>query len=73
MKETALQLHKAGFRIIPTNNPKLPDGKKPLCKWKKYQFEQSEKEVITLFSNPNIGGIALITGSGIEVIDVDLK
>lgn len=73
MKETALQLHKAGFRIIPTNNPSLPDGKKPLCKWKKYQFEQSEKEVITLFSNPNIGGIALITGSGIEVIDVDLK
>lgn len=69
----ALRLHKAGFRVIPTSDPNTPDGKKPLCSWKKYQENQTEQDIKDLFSMPNVGGMALLTGNGIEVIDVDLK
>jgi len=69
----AIRLHKAGFKVIPTNNPSLPNGKKPLCSWKKYQEEQTEQDVRDIFSLPNVGGMALLTGKGIEVIDIDLK
>ena len=73
MKNTALELHKNGFKIIPTNSPNSENGKKPLCSWKKYQTGQTAKEVEKIFSIQNVGGIALLTGDGIEVIDVDLK
>ena len=68
-----IKLHKAGFKIIPTSDPSKPDGKKPLCSWKKFQDNQTEQDVIDIFSMKNVGGIALLTGKGIEVIDVDLK
>ena len=73
MKNKALELHKNGFKIIPTNSPNSENGKKPLCSWKKYQTGQTAKEVEKIFSLQNVGGIALLTGDGIEVIDVDLK
>ena len=73
MKKEAIKLHKHGFKIIPTNDPSLPDGKKPLCAWKKYQEKQTLQEVESLFSKNNVGGMALLTADGIEVIDVDLK
>lgn len=73
MIKEALRLHKAGFKVIPTNDPSKPDGKKPLCSWKKYQESQTEQEVKDLFSMSNIGGMALLTSDGIEVIDIDLK
>jgi hypothetical protein len=69
----AMRLHKAGFKVIPIKDPSKPDGKKPLCKWKKYQEKQTEEDVRTLFSISGIGGIALLTTDGIEVIDIDLK
>ena len=73
MKKEALRLHKAGFKVIPTNDPTKPDGKKPLCRWKQYQDNQTEQDVKKLFDMSGIGGMALLTGKGIEVIDVDLK
>jgi hypothetical protein len=73
MKKEALRLHNAGFKVIPTNDPTKPDGKKPLCRWKQYQEQQSKEDVIKLFDMSGIGGMALLTGNGIEVIDVDLK
>jgi len=73
MINEALRLHKEGFRVIPTSDPSKPDGKKPLCSWKKYQDQQTEEDIKEIFSISNIGGMALLTGDGIEVIDVDLK
>jgi hypothetical protein len=68
----AVRLHTAGLKVIPTSDPTKPDGKRPLCQWKQYQKEQTRQDIQKLFST-NVGGIALLTGNGIEVIDVDLK
>ena len=73
MKQEALKLNAAGFKVIPTNDPSLKDGKKPLCSWKKYQEKQSQEDVEQLYSKKNIAGMAILTSDGIEVIDVDLK
>lgn len=74
MKQEALKLHKAGFKVIPTTSPSKPNGKRPMCKsWKQYQDKQTQQDVEQLFSQTNIGGMALLTADGIEVIDIDLK
>jgi hypothetical protein len=74
MKQEALKLNKAGFKVIPTTSPSLPNGKRPMCKsWKKYQEKQTQEDVEELFSQKNIGGMALLTADGLEVIDIDLK
>jgi len=69
----ALHWHSLGYKVIPVSCPSLPDGKRPLCSWKKYQESQTEEEVRTLFSSPKAKAIALLTGQGIEVIDIDAK
>jgi len=63
----ALRLHELGFKIIPTDSEK-----KPLCKWKSYQDSQSLEDVKKIFSQP-CEGMALLTGKGIECIDIDCK
>lgn len=73
LKAIAIKYNKAGLKVIPTNNPSLTDGKKPLCAWKKYQKKQTLQDIEQIFSKKNIGGMALLTSDGIEVIDVDLK
>jgi hypothetical protein len=67
MINEAIKLHQLGLKIIPTDN-----DKRPLCKWKSYQESQSLEEVKKLFSK-KCHGMALLTGKGIEVIDVDCK
>lgn len=64
----ALAYHSAGLRVIPVTNEK-----RPACKgWKQYQTGQTEQQVKELFSNP-VWGIAILTGQGVEAIDVDAK
>lgn len=71
--QEAIKLNKLGFKVIPTTHPKDKDGKRPLCSWKKYQERQTTEDVKEIFNKSNVGGMALITGNGIEVIDIDLK
>lgn len=66
--QTALSYHRAGLRVIPVTHEK-----RPACKgWKQYQTGQTEQQVKELFSNP-VWGIAILTGQGVEAIDVDAK
>jgi hypothetical protein len=67
MLKEAIKLNKLGLKVIPTDS-----DKRPLCKWKAYQDSQSTEDVKSLFSKP-CEGMALLTGQGIEVIDVDAK
>ncbi len=67
MKNEALKLHSIGLKVIPTDL-----NKRPLCKWKQYQTSQTKEDIETLFSG-NVEGMALLTGDGIEVIDIDTK
>jgi len=73
IKEEAVRLHRLGFKVIPVTDPLRPDGKKPTCAWKDFQDHQSEADILRIFESSNVGGIALLTGKGIEVIDIDLK
>ena len=43
--DAAIILNAAGLKVIPTNDPTRPDGKKPLVSWKQYQAGQTNKEV----------------------------
>ena len=67
MKEAALRLNEIGYRVIPTDN-----DKKPKCLWKAYQDNQTKEDVERLFTGHN-ESMALITGKGLEVIDIDVK
>lgn len=67
MINEALKLSSLGLKVIPTDSQK-----RPLCKWKAYQDSQTTEDVKKLFSQ-NVEGMALLTGQGIEVIDVDCK
>lgn len=65
---TALDYHKAGLKVIPVNS-----DKRPACKgWKQYQGGQTELQVKELFAKP-AWGIAILTGKGIEALDIDAK
>ena len=68
--EAAITLNESGFKVIPTNDPTRPDGKKPLVSWKKFQAGQTKQELINCFKGPKFGGIALLTGAGKETIEV---
>lgn len=67
MLEEALKLHRYGLKVIPTDS-----DKRPMCKWKSYQEKQSIEDIKKIFAQP-CEGIALLTGCGIEVIDIDTK
>jgi hypothetical protein len=67
MKNEALKLSKLGFKVIPTGS-----DKRPLVKWKQYQDSQTTEQVEQIFSRKS-EGMALLTGKGIEVIDIDVK
>ena len=67
MIQTALKYHKLGLKVIPTDLEK-----RPLCKWSQYRDAQTEEDIKNLFSE-STKGIALITGNGIEAIDIDSK
>lgn len=71
--DIALQYHDAGFKIIPVKDPRQPDGKRPLCNWKQYQEQQSKSDIKTLFNSREVGACAILTGGGVECIDIDLK
>ena len=71
--EVAEAFHNAGFKIIPVKDPRKPDGKRPLCNWKQYQQKQTLKDIKTLFNSREVGACAILTGEGIETIDIDLK
>jgi len=72
-KQTALQYNKLGLRVIPVICPTLPDGKRPFQAWKKYQENQTVQDIEYLFNDPRAKALAVLTGQGLEVIDVDLK
>jgi hypothetical protein len=67
MINEAIKLHQLGFKVIPTDN-----DKRPKCQWKAYQDSQSLEDVKSIFNGHN-GSMALLTGKGIEVIDIDTK
>jgi replicative DNA helicase len=73
IKDKAKEYLKAQLSVIPTNADKIP----AINAWKPYQGNRmKETEVDTLFSGPNVKGLAIICGavSGkLEVIDVDCK
>ena len=71
--DAAIILNAAGLKVIPTNDPTRPDGKKPLVSWKQYQAGQTNKQVKNIFNSQNLGGLAVLTGAGMETIDIDLK
>jgi len=67
MINEAIRLHELGFKIIPTD-----DDKRPKCAWKAFQETQSLEDVKRIFTG-HTGSMALLTGKGIEVIDIDTK
>jgi len=67
MITTALKLHDLGLKTIPTDTEK-----RPKCQWKNYQDGQTVEDIEKIFKNQT-EGIALLTGKGIEVIDIDVK
>ena len=67
MKNEALKLHKLGLKVIPVGNDKMPKGR-----WKSFQDEQTTQDVEVIFFG-HTESIALLTGHGIEVIDIDVK
>lgn len=67
MINEAIKLHQLGLKVIPTDH-----DKKPKCQWKQYQQSQTLQDVESIFKNHN-ESIALLTGNGIEVIDIDTK
>ena len=71
--DTAQEYLKAKLSVIPTQADKIP----AISAWKKYQSEIiKEKELVALFSGPNVKGLAIICGAisgDLEVLDVDTK
>ena len=67
MINEALKLHEIGLKVIPTGA-----NKRPTVKWKQYQAEQTKEAVKAIFKGHK-ESMALITGNGIEVIDIDSK
>lgn len=67
MINEALKLHELGFIVIPTGT-----NKRPTCKWKQFQNKQLRSDILSLFSE-STESMALVTGNGIEVIDIDSK
>lgn len=67
MLQEALKLNKLGLRVLP-----IGDNKRPLVPWREYQNGQTEQQVREIFSKQP-KDIALLTGNGIEVIDIDVK
>ena len=65
--ETAKAYNLAGLKVIPVD-----ENKRPTCKWSQYQNGQKMSDVEQLFKQ-DCYGMALLTGNGIEAIDVDCK
>lgn len=65
--ETAKAYNLAGLKVIPVD-----ENKRPTCKWSQYQNGQKMSDVEHLFKS-DCYGLALLTGNGIEAIDVDCK
>jgi hypothetical protein len=65
--EAALEYLRLGYRPIPLR----PGSKAAAVKWKPYQDRPpTEKEIQTMFSRSAVN-IALVTGNGVVVVDVD--
>lgn len=67
MIKEALRIHALGLIVIPTGI-----NKRPTCKWKQYQNKQLKSDILEIFSE-STESMALVTGNGIEVIDIDSK
>tara|TARA_R100000655_G_scaffold708_2_gene2959 strand:+ start:5188 stop:6951 length:1764 start_codon:yes stop_codon:yes gene_type:complete len=67
MLKDAIKLHKSGFKIIPVRQDKTP-----ACRWSEYRKSQNLDDIKKLFAS-HTEGLAIITGDGLEVIDIDLK
>ncbi|OED40780.1 hypothetical protein AB832_03570 [Flavobacteriaceae bacterium (ex Bugula neritina AB1)] len=67
MIQEAIKLHNLGLKVIPTGI-----NKRPSVKWKQYQEYQTKEDIQQLFNN-STESMALLTGNGIEVIDIDTK
>ena len=67
MINEALKLSKLGLKVILTDNEK-----RPKCQWKSFQDSQTTEDVKRIFKGHS-EGMALLTGQGIEVIDIDTK
>lgn len=65
--EIAKAYNLAGLKVIPVD-----ENKRPTCKWSQYQNGQRISDVEQLFKQ-DCYGMALLTGNGIEAIDVDCK
>lgn len=65
--QTARAYNLAGLRVIPVD-----ENKRPTCKWAQYQAGQTMRDIEELFK-ADCYGIAMLTGNGIEVVDIDTK
>lgn len=75
MLNDALSYHRAGLRVIPCKTKIGKNGKpslRPIVDWLPYKDKQTEEDVIKLFSR-QVDGLAIMTGNGIECIDIDTK
>lgn len=71
--QAGIRLNAHGLKVIPTNDPTRPDGKKPLISWKQFQHGQTKEQCKHALNRQNLGGLAMLTGQGVETIDIDLK
>jgi len=67
MKNEAIKLNALGYKVIPVGY-----DKRPKCLWKSFQDVQTTQDVEVIFFG-HTEGMALITGKGLEVIDIDVK
>lgn len=67
----ALKYHKAGYKVIFTNEDKRPE----VGSWAKYRTAQTAEDIKTMYeSNKHkIKGLAVLCTDGMEVIDIDQK
>jgi len=75
MLNEALAYHRAGLRVVPCKLFPDKNGKgslRPSVPWERYKDNQTEAEVLRLFSGAP-DGLAIIMGNGIECIDIDTK
>src|SRR4051794_20051037 len=67
MQTAALEYLKMGYKPIPLH----PGTKAAAVKWKRLQQETPTPEDIWHWFNEGVPNIALVTGNGLVVVDVD--
>jgi putative DNA primase/helicase len=67
----ALKYHAAGYKVIFTNDSKIP----VVGSWSKYRTSQTAEDINAMFkaNESKVKGLAVLCTDGMEVIDIDQK